>query len=412
MTDHAIPISERGRIQIRVSRDTLTFIDENPTIWRWTNTIENENTRLSYAYRLMLILKELNQSPDQFLEAIRSKPDDMGITIDGLLAGMHGRQAAISSAAIKRFAKFYRARGFELTYQVKKKRSREKRPLPWDDALRIIKECPTPYREVFRFMLYGALDEHTFSWINWNSKLGNGKGAIDEINSQISNDKPYVRIDLPPRKSGLDRYFILVPKAYVPPLPAMTVSGRGKGKGGRLLVPRNMAEVWQHAAQNIELYYEGMGPHKLRTTFRTKCADLGIPVVAAWQMGHGGEQYGYDLSGMDEAFILDGPLENGIRKGGLRQLWANAPMQDTRSVNYELSKRDSEIAGIKGTTKYLIEYRIRDLMEINDDIYKEYTSERDPEETPYTPEQIKERMDEIRDNEAEIERLKALLAKL
>jgi len=29
-------------------------------------------------------------------------------------------------------------------------------------------------------------------------------------------------------------------------------------------------------------------------------------------MGHGGDKYGYDTSGFDDAFILDGPQENGI----------------------------------------------------------------------------------------------------
>lgn len=412
MMNCAIPISERGKTMIRVSKAAFRFIEENPTIWKWTNTIESESTRLQYAYRLMLVLKELNLSPDQFLEGMKSKPDDIGITIDGLLSQMKGRGGSVASASIKKFARFYRIRGFEITYECKRKRSRDKRPLPWTDALKIIKECPTPYREVFRFMLYGGLDENQFSWINWNSKLGNGIGAIDQINSQMTNDKPYVKIDLPPRKSGLDRYFILVPKAYVPTLPAVTGSGRGAGKGGKLLPPRNMQEVWQHAAEDVGLYYEGLGPHKLRTSFRSKCGELGIPGIGEWQMGHGGEQYGYDLSGMDETFILDGPLEKGIRKGGLRQLWADAPMQDTRTVKYELSKRDETISGIKDMTRSLIEDKITECTLDRDAEYTEYTRERDEDERAYTPQEIAEGMQKVKQMEADIEWWRAKLKDL
>jgi integrase len=402
MSNLARPISERAMAQIRVSKATFPFIEDNPTVWQWTNTIANEGTRLLYAYRLMLMLKELDMTPDSFLSAMKASPDDVGKQLDGLLVGMKGRQAAITSAAIKKFAKFHRIRGFELTYEVKARRVREKRPLPWDDALRIIKECPTPYREVFQFMLYGALDESTFTWINWNEKINNGKGAIDEIKTQMDNDKPYVKINLPPRKVNLDRYFILVPKAYVPTLPALTGSNRGAGKGGVLLAPRNMQEVWQHAADDVGLYYQGLGPHKLRTAFRSKCADLGIPAVGEWQMGHGGEEYGYDLSGMDENFILDGPLENGIRKGGLRQLWADTPLIDRHTMRAELAERDKTMAGMKDTMRYLTECRISE-------IEKEIT-QLDLNDVDDNTSETKARIrDERAEYTAELEKLRALL---
>jgi hypothetical protein len=252
--------------------------------------------------------------------------------------------ATITIAATKRFAGFYRIRNFEITLRVKVRRVREKGPFSWEEADKVIADCPMPYREIFTFMKYGAMDENTFSRINFNEKL-NGKGAIDEIKEQMPNDKSHVKISLPPRKANLDRYFVLVPKQFVPTLPLVTRSFTKRG--GRLIGPQNLQDVWRRAARRVGLYYEGFGPHKLRTAFKSKCAGLGIPVIAEWQMGHGGDKYGYDLSGIDENFILDGPLENGQRKGGLRRLWEMSPVMDRQTVASELAERDRIIAELR-----------------------------------------------------------------
>jgi hypothetical protein len=61
-------------------------------------------------------------------------------------------------------------------------------------------------------------------------------------------------------------------------------------------------------------------------------------------MGHGGDKYGYDLSGIDENFVLDGPLENGQRKGGLRRLWEMSPVVDRVTVAGQFAERDQIIA--------------------------------------------------------------------
>ena len=332
----------------RTPKETYEFL-KNPVIAKWAVTIENESTRYGYAYRLMLVLKQLDMTPEKFLQSIREQSDDTGIALDSLLGDYKSKTAAtIVIAAIKRFARFYRVRNFEITLRVKVRRVREKRPFSWEDADRVIADCPMPYREIFMFMKYGAMDENTFSRINYNEKL-NGKGAIDEIKEQMSNDKSYVKISLPPRKANLDRYSVLVPKQFVPDLPLVTRSFTKRG--GRLIESQNLQDVWRRAARRVGLYYEGFGPHKLRTAFKSKCADLGIPVIAEWQMGHGGDKYGYDLSGIDENFILDGPLENGQRKGGLRRLWEMSPVMDRQTVASELAERDAVIYAILSILK-------------------------------------------------------------
>jgi integrase len=337
VSDGSLERPQRGH---RTPKETYEFL-KNPVIARWAVTIENESTRYGYAYRLMLVLKQLGMTPEKFLQSLREQPDDTGITIDSLLGSYESKTGAtIAIAAIKRFAGFYRVRNFEITLRVKVRRVREKRPFSWDEALKLIADCPMPYREIFTFMLYGAMDENTFSRINFNEKL-NGKGAIDEIKEQMSNDKSHVKISLPPRKANLDRFFVLIPKQFIPKLPLVTRSFTKRG--GRLIGPQNLQDVWRRAARRVGLYYEGFGPHKLRTAFTSKCADLGIPVIAEWQMGHGGDKYGYDLSGTDESFVIEGPLENGQRKGGLRRLWEGSPLLDRQTVASELSIRDKEI---------------------------------------------------------------------
>ena len=179
-------------------------------------------------------------------------------------------------------------------------------------------------------------------------------------------------------------------------------------------------------------YYEGMGPHKLRTAFRSKCGDLGIPAVGEWQMGHGGEQLGYDLSGMDEALILDGPMEKGIRKGGLRQLWESSPIVDRHTVRAELLKRDEKMAVLEKQADTR-DKEIKDLrieikrMQIRE-IEKRFNMGTTPldieipdpsENPPITDEQEEMRKEEIEEYQeykngelAELARLKKELAKL
>ena len=338
-------ISERGKKTAHGSRATWEFL-KNPRIASWTSGIESENTRMAYAYNLMRLLEHIKMTPEQFLEALAADKengeDRTGELVDNVLKSMRSKSnARMVKAAVLSFAKTKHNIIFQLNTEIKVKRKREKRPFNWDMAEKVINECPTPYREVFRFMLYGGLDENAFMRINWNEKL-NDKKPLDEIAEQMKNDKSYVRINLPPRKSNVDGYFVLVPKQFIPKLPALTKTYTKDGRGGRLFTPREMQAVWQRAAERAGLYYTGLGPHKLRTAFLSKCAELGIATVGEWQMGHGGDKYGYDLSGIDEQFILDGPLENGQRKGGLRRLWESTSLLDNH-VRSRLEELETEV---------------------------------------------------------------------
>jgi len=61
-------------------------------------------------------------------------------------------------------------------------------------------------------------------------------------------------------------------------------------------------------------------------------------------MGRGGDIYGYDRSGLDETFLIEGPEKpDGTRKGGLNILWSTSPVIDRKSVDMELRERDVRI---------------------------------------------------------------------
>jgi len=318
---------------------------KNPIIGSWAATIQSPITRIQYVYRLGLILKQLGQTPEEFLEALKTKPDETGIALDSLLPRLKSQTGAvIAIAAILKFARHYRVKGFELTVEIKPKRKRRKAPFTWDQAEAVINACPEPYRQIFNMMRYGGLDQNQFTRLNWNEPLDPDKPKetpIEQIKEQMKNKKPYVRIDLPPRKSSLDTFFVLIPKGFVVDLPVRT--RKFTGRGAQLVTAPDLESIWRRAAKRIGLWHPGLGCHHLRVAFRTKCSELEIPAIGEWQLGHGGDQYGYDRSGIDEDFIADGPLENKERKGGLKRLWQTSHLIDRVTIEKELEARDLEI---------------------------------------------------------------------
>lgn len=318
---------------------------KNPIINRWAATITNPTTRIQYVYRLGLILKQLRQTPEQFLDTLKTKPDEVGIALDSLLPTLRSQTGAvISTAAILKFAKFHRVKDFQLMVEIRPKRKRKKGPFTWEQAETVINASPEPYRQIFNMMRYGGLDQNQFTRLNWNEPIDPEKPKetpIEQIKAQMQNSKGYIRIDLPPRKSNLDTFFVLIPKVFMADLPMRT--RKYTGRGDQLVTAPDLESVWRRAAKRVGLWHPGLGCHHLRVAFRSRCGELGIPEVAEWQMGRGGDPYGYDRSGIDETFILEGPEEDGKKKGGLKRLWESAPLVDRQTIQRELEARDARI---------------------------------------------------------------------
>jgi len=86
-----------------------------------------------------------------------------------------------------------------------------------------------------------------------------------------------------------------------------------KNRGGALIDAHDMQQRWRTAAKKAKLWQEGLGPHTLRSTFKSQCGKLGVArAVSEFCMGHGGgDQYGYSRETTDEKYVAS----------ELRKLW-------------------------------------------------------------------------------------------
>jgi hypothetical protein len=340
---------------------TLRWLPGNPEVQQWFNGEKRKlSTRYGYANAMRKFFSKLGMTPHDFIEALQD--DDAAahrkikIAAKTCIAN-HWRDmpatANLIISGLQAFTAFHEIEpAFELEYYQAKRKNVKKRHT-WEDATRIIEECPPPYRQAFEFMRWCGLDEYTFCLINSNAP------AVRELNDgdlhanlkkQLGNDRSYVRINLPPRKRSIDIYFILAPKTYLPAFPLLSIGFEGEKvkRGNTLITSNRLGIIWRHAAQRAGLYHPGFGPHNLRSVFRSYCADLGIPEVAEWMLGRGGDVYGYDRSGFDETFLIEGPKKpDGARKGGLNLLWSSGPIVDRQTVAAELKSRDREIMDLR-----------------------------------------------------------------
>lgn len=338
--------------RLSVSREAIAFIESDPTVSKWfRGSTKGPRTKYNYGYRLLVFFKKLGKPPAQFLKELESDYRATKIEAKGIIASLANSPTLANSTvdALKELTKFYEIQPkLELDY-LPRKRKRQKRREEWSVVEKVIGECPIPHRDALRFMLWCGIDEHTFVLINSNAPevaALNGDDVHKNLQEQMKNDKPYVRIDLPPRKSSNDIYFILCPKIYVPELPLRSIEY--KGRGGILITSRRLQAVFRTAAKGLGVWHPGYGPHTLRSIFRTRCGELGIPEVAEWTLGRGGDVYGYAREGFDETFILEGPAgQDGSKKGGLKRLWESAPIVDRQTVRAELSERDAKIEELR-----------------------------------------------------------------
>ncbi len=338
--------------RLSISKEAIAFIESDPTISKWfKGSTKGPRTKYNYGYRLLVFFKKLGKTPAQFLKELESDYRAAKIEAKGVIASLADSASLANGTidALKDLTKFYEIQPkLELDY-LPRKRKRQKRREEWAVAEKVIDECPIPHRYALRFMLWSGIDEHTFILINSNAPdvAGlNGGDVHKSLQEQMKNDQPYVRIDLPPRKSSNDLYFILCPKVYVPELPLRSIEFRGRG--GILITSRRLQAVFRTAAKSLNVWHPGYGPHTLRSIFRTRCGELGIAEVAEWQLGRGGDIYGYAREGFDETFILEGPVgQDGKKKGGLKRLWESTPIVDRQTIHAELEVRDREIAELR-----------------------------------------------------------------
>jgi len=341
-----------------ISTKTLQWIQESQPVKQWFDGDRRGRvTRYLYANAMRKFFPKLGRSPEQLLKELNDAGGHRQAKLDikATVANWRDRPATANLiiSGLRALARFHEVEP-ELTlerYTARRKWKKER--VEWEDAIRVIEECPEPYRQAFMFMLWGGLDQNTFAKINSNApelRTLNGGDVHATIQRQIKIGKAYVRIDLPPRKNSLDTYFVLVPALYVPKFPLLSIRYQGSQvrRGGTFLPSKSLVAVWRRAARRAKVYRPGLGPHTLRSVFRTRCGELGVGEIGEWMLGHGGDVYGYSREGLNETFLIEGPQNrDGSRKGGLNILWGSAPIISRRAVDAELKERDRTIAGLQ-----------------------------------------------------------------
>jgi len=290
------------------SKEALARFLAYPDVKSWYNGIVTslkESTRQQYVIFLMRYLGK--EDPAVFLKRARGNPREVAVEIRSRLGELYNRSmtaAHLAKYALQSFLDFHEV-GLEVKAKVKVRRVRKKPELSWEDADRIILETDEPYRTLFKFMKWSGLGEDEVMEIQTSPSIQH------EIAAQRSNTKPYVKIDLSPRKKTLDVFFTLAPKQYLTEFPLKTKTH--KDRGGALIDPHDMQNVWRRAAKKAKLWQEGLGPHTLRSTFKSQCGKLGVArAVSEFCMGHGGgDQYGYSRETTDEKYVAS----------ELRKLW-------------------------------------------------------------------------------------------
>ena len=318
-----------------VSKDTLVFLKDD-IVSKWANSLPSERGRLSYAYHLKRFLNGIKKTPSQFLADIEKTPKQMSIDTKSFLGSLTSKGTArIMMNSVKSFVRFYEAELPLNGLKIRAPRTRKKPYLSWPDAERIIGASKEPYRSAFRFLLWSGLGLDELAEINRSTEIQTAiKKQLDDTS------KTHVRIDLRPRKSNTDTYFVLVPREHVPAFPVTTLIYDGtihgnRKRGGKLVSNLVMETNWTRACKRVGLHQIGLGPHTLRSAFRSQCAKVGVSdAVAEFQMGHGSRDvHGYSRETEDESYIVN----------ELSKLW-NATVPVTTA---ELVDRDKRIATLE-----------------------------------------------------------------
>lgn len=283
-----------------INTETLRRFREIPKIKMWyegVGTELKESTRGQYEFFLCHFFG--NTDPADFLKRAQENPRETAIEVKGRLGELykHSMTAAhLTKYALLSFLQFHEI-DMHVNGKIRVRRTRQKPELTWENANAIVQETDEPYRALLKFLLWSGLGEDELA------EIQNSPEIQRKIEAQRSNDKPYIKIALSPRKSTLTDFFTLVPKQYVPVFPMKTRILTDRG--GALIDANDIQQVWRRAARKIKLWQPGLGPHQLRSCFKSQCGKVEVAyAVSEFCMGHGGgDKYGYSRETLDETYL-------------------------------------------------------------------------------------------------------------
>jgi hypothetical protein len=282
------------------SKEDLTAFLAYPEIKLWYDGVAPElkaSTRNLYTIYLMRYFGKDN--PATFLKNAQENPRQVALEVKSRLGELYRHSvngAHQTKYALRSLVQFHEI-DLTINGKIKVRRTRQKPELTWENADKIIQETDEPYRSIFTFLKWSGLGEDEFMEIQGSPEIQR------RIEEQRTNDKRYIKIRLSPRKSNLDDFFTLAPKQYTPQFPLYTKTYQNRGE--KLVNPHDLQCVWRRAAKKAKLWHEGLGPHQLRSAFKSQCGKSEVaPNVSEMCMGHGGgDQYGYARETLDEEYM-------------------------------------------------------------------------------------------------------------
>lgn len=275
----------------------LEWSKQHPEIMKWlTSAGIKPRTQKNYRRFIYRFLTEqMPMTPKNFLAFALEDRRKFLVDVKTKLGEVPSVSVAGNmKAAINSFLDFHEA-DVQILNKIKRRKVWKRKELAWQDAQRIITRMKGPYANVCRFMAVSGLGWDEFKEINESKQIQ------ADIAKQMKNEKPYVRIDLTPRKNNADFWYCLVPKKYVPELPANTLDYGDRG--GQLLKQSDLSAHWRNAGKGLDLWVHGSGPHLLRSVFKSTCRKIGIPDPAIeGQLGHS-DSMNYGREWQDEAYV-------------------------------------------------------------------------------------------------------------
>lgn len=307
---------------------------KNPKIKAWYDGVApslKASTRQQY---LILLMRYFNsEAPETFLQRAEKDPKSVAVEIKGRIGEVYAKSMRTAHSmryALKSLLEFYEV-DVHLNGKVKVRRIRDKGDLKWSEAEKVISFCNEPYRTLFTFQLWSGLGEDEVWEIQRSTRI---QKAIEQQRS-----KPYVKVDLEPRKSNLDEFYSLIPTELTPRFPLKT-------RTGKPLTSNDVIGAWRRAAEKAGFYKSGFGPHQLRSAFRSQCAKAEVSrSIAEFFMGHGGgDKYGYSREVLDEEYAAK-EIEKlwTYNRGGSREAYADLQAQ-LKELREKISLLEKEYA--------------------------------------------------------------------
>ena len=302
--------------------------------WReWMSTL-HPNTKPSYGSSLFRVLGRLELTPTQLVN-LAENPNtqkELSKRVKILFAQLQetysysARNIMLSS--LRNFLAFHEIAlpliGFKLKVE------RKNKPFfPWDDALRVIDLAAIEYQNVYKVMLWGALDVERFI------KLNVDKARLAAIRTQLEDKtRDWIRVDVPKGRKHSPAYYVLVPPHIARLLPVLDQEGRP-------ITSKNSIHYhWQNALHRAGFDYEHFGPHNLRSAWTVEATKRGLQdILLQFQKGHDVDSQHYQRIQQDENWVTE----------QFRKAWETQPLVTEDA----LLSRDALIEDLKARLQRL-----------------------------------------------------------